>query len=77
MASCLGKKKILFIKLQETVSVADIVLWAALYPVLSDSSITLGKYTGYMYSKSLHLNLSQPPYCVIFCHSYKLLYFFR
>lgn len=36
-------KKILSIKLQETVSVADIVLWAALYPVLSDSSVTLGK----------------------------------
>lgn len=39
-----GEKKILFIKLQGTVSVADIVLWAALYPVLSDSSISLGKY---------------------------------
>ncbi|XP_026162428.1 methionine--tRNA ligase, cytoplasmic isoform X2 [Mastacembelus armatus] len=28
----------------EAVSVADIVLWAALYPVLSDSSLALGEY---------------------------------
>lgn len=29
---------------QEAVKVADVVLWAALYPVLSDSSLALGKY---------------------------------
>uniref|UniRef100_A0A8C6VVB8 Methionine--tRNA ligase, cytoplasmic n=1 Tax=Nothobranchius furzeri TaxID=105023 RepID=A0A8C6VVB8_NOTFU len=28
---------------QESVSVADVILWAALYPVLSDSSLALGK----------------------------------
>lgn len=47
----LKKQKQLFIQLQETVSVADIVLWAALFPVLSDSSITLGKY------KNLYLDI--------------------
>lgn len=41
----------MFFKLQETVSVADLVLWTALYPVLCDSSITLGKY------KSLFLDV--------------------
>lgn len=30
--------------MQESVSIADVVLWAALYPVLSDPSIPLGKY---------------------------------
>lgn len=29
---------------QEAVSVADVVLWAALYPILSDPSLALGKY---------------------------------
>uniref|UniRef100_A0A674MT80 Methionine--tRNA ligase, cytoplasmic n=1 Tax=Takifugu rubripes TaxID=31033 RepID=A0A674MT80_TAKRU len=32
-----------YIKLQETLSVADIVMWAALYPILSGSSTILGK----------------------------------
>uniref|UniRef100_A0A8C6PFL4 Methionine--tRNA ligase, cytoplasmic n=1 Tax=Nothobranchius furzeri TaxID=105023 RepID=A0A8C6PFL4_NOTFU len=31
---------------QESVSVADVILWAALYPVLSDSSLALGNEEG-------------------------------
>lgn len=37
-----------FCVFQEVVSVADIVLWAALYPVFSDSSLALGRYTKYV-----------------------------
>lgn len=41
--------KIPFITLQESLSVADIVLWAALYPVLSGSSTLLGKCKNLLY----------------------------
>ena len=43
---CLMFKKICLLRcvlFQEAVSVADVVLWAALYPVLSDASLALGK----------------------------------
>lgn len=44
--------------MQETVSVADIVLWAALYPVLSDSSITLGNLFILFYPNRLTVSFS-------------------
>lgn len=37
---------------QEAVSVADIVLWAALYPLLSDSSLALGKHSQILFIHS-------------------------
>lgn len=40
--------------LQEAMSVADVILWSALYPMLSDSGLDLSKYNN---MKTIHKQL--------------------